>query len=277
MKKWLSILLALTLLLSLVSLAAAGEAAEVPAEVAAEETAEEWEEFPAIPEEAEGYPGKWVDEGGSVTVYEQDGGFDVIVSLYNEDGRTGDSWEYLCVYDPDLKMLVGFNGTRWPLSFDEENGHYVMGDAIGSDDYSAVFRILENGRLGWAEMKDNYGRGRTFEPIGIFDGTVWACDRASIEFCWEEEGYKVEVKWADSAMKQTVWDYSCYYQADTGSVAGFGIKYVEEYDENGEVVSSEEIYTDGEVEFVLDEDGKLIWKDQKEDAGNGMLFEFMAI
>lgn len=107
-----------------------------------------------------------------------------------------------------------------------------------------------------------------------FEG-VWQCDRASVEMYWEEEGFRVMITWGSSAWEQSVWQYSCYYHEDTKTVVSmpFGMRTDYVYGDDGEIVSATDAYNDGEATFLLDDEGYLIWQDEKENAGEGMRFE----
>lgn len=114
------------------------------------------------------------------------------------------------------------------------------------------------------------------EPAGAaaFEG-VWQCDRATIAMYWEEEGFKVLITWGSSAWEHTEWEYSCFYHDEDHTLVSmpFGTRTEIVYDDNGDLASATEIYNDGEAIFSLDEEGKLIWLDEKENAGDGMRFE----
>ena len=109
-----------------------------------------------------------------------------------------------------------------------------------------------------------------------FSGT-WMCDRAVIEIDWEEEGYRVMVRWGSSAWECTEWEYSCLFHEDENKLVSmpFGLRTDLVYNEDGEVDSYKVVYEDGEATFYLDEEGCLVWVDEKENAGEGMRFEFM--
>ena len=109
-------------------------------------------------------------------------------------------------------------------------------------------------------------------------GGVWECDRAVAEIVWEEEGYRVMIHWSDSAWEKTTWEYSCYYYEEENKIVStpFGIRTALIFDDNGELTDSTVLYDDGIAEFTLDEEGKLIWKDEKEDAGKDMKFEWVS-
>ena len=106
---------------------------------------------------------------------------------------------------------------------------------------------------------------------------VWQCDRASIEIVWEEEGYRVLVRWGSSAWEETEWEYSCYYHEDDNTLVSmpFGMRTDLVYSEESELPAYTIVYEDGQATFSLDEEGHLIWTDEKENAGEGMLFEYI--
>ena len=98
-----------------------------------------------------------------------------------------------------------------------------------------------------------------------FSGT-WMCDRAVIE-----------IEWGSSAWECTEWEYSCHFQEDENKLVSlpFGSRTELVYNDDGEIDSYKTVYEDGEATFYLDEEGYLIWVDEKENAGEGMRFEFM--
>jgi len=106
---------------------------------------------------------------------------------------------------------------------------------------------------------------------------VWECDRATIEIVWEEEGYRVLVHWPSSAWEVTTWEYACYYYEEEKRIVStpFGIRtellFSDDSDESVDTV----VYDDGAAAFYLDEEGYLIWQDEKEDAGKDMRFEYV--
>ena len=109
-----------------------------------------------------------------------------------------------------------------------------------------------------------------------FEG-IWACDRATAALYWEEEGFKVLITWGSSAWEETEWEYSCLYHAEDNTVVSmpFGIRREVVYNDEGEIASVTEAYSDGEAVFSLDAEGFLLWQDLKENAGEGMRFEKM--
>ncbi|MBR5345369.1 MAG: hypothetical protein IK127_06045 [Clostridia bacterium] len=110
----------------------------------------------------------------------------------------------------------------------------------------------------------------------LFSGT-WACDRAVISINWEEEGYRILIQWGSSAWECTEWEYSCYFHEEENKLVSmpFGTRTEMVYGEDGDLVSATVVYDDGEATFYLDEEGFLIWADEKENAGEGMRFELL--
>ena len=100
----------------------------------------------------------------------------------------------------------------------------------------------------------------------------WLCDNASIYIDEEDGVFDVFIMWDTSDTEQDIWEYTCTLDAETGVLTGEGKKSHEVIDGEGEVVSSEEVYTDGTATFAL-EDGTLIWDDAKEAVAQGMRFE----
>jgi len=99
----------------------------------------------------------------------------------------------------------------------------------------------------------------------------WECERASISVEIESVGFAVNVHWGSSAFESTVWTYYCLYDGEKLVNHGDGVKTNITFDEEGNE-SDEVVYEDGAVTFTM-EDGKLVWNDEKENAGEGMAFE----
>ena len=100
----------------------------------------------------------------------------------------------------------------------------------------------------------------------------WLCEKASIYIDEQDGAFDVFIMWDVSDTEEDIWEYTCTLDAETGALTGEGKKSHEVIDGEGEVVSSEEVYTDGSATFAL-EDGALIWDDAKEAVAQGMRFE----
>ncbi len=231
------------------------------------------EESYQIEPESMVYESKWVSEGFTAEIYQEEEGFRVLITRM-DDYPNGTCWEYSALYNAESKKLLSMpTGVKSAITYTED-GTFEFGKSV-YEDGEAEFSLTEEGTLVWKDLKEDAGKGVEFRKIGFFDGTVWVCDRAKIEMDWEEEGYKVYVEWGSNAWESRVWMYSCYYDPQTNSLSGFGTCEDLTYDDNGIVSSSEEVYDLGEVAFALTEDGRLQWFDAVEDAGKDMLFERM--
>ena len=256
LKKLISMLLIVMMAVTMVSFCAQGE------------------DYGGVHPESLVFDSEWVSEEAWAQVTCEDGGFKVMI-LKNEAWPGGYCWECSCLYDEKTHTLIstGFD-TKSRITYAEDgNGAFDFGETEYEDGVS-TFEINEAGQLIWHDEKENAGEGIAFTKIGWFNNTTWACDRASIEIAWQDEGYKVFVQWGSSAWETTEWDYSCAYDPETGVLTDHGLGTMSNlvYDDEGYVTSWTDVYTDGEAAFFLNENGNLIWKDAKENAGEGMEF-----
>ncbi|GEM_PF-1496548 len=103
---------------------------------------------------------------------------------------------------------------------------------------------------------------------------IWEHDRVTIEISnGLEGGYRCLVGWGSSATERTVWEYQCDFDGEALYSFETGTKTNLVFDENGEIASQEVVFEDGASRFSIDENGKLIWEEFKEDAGEGMTFD----
>jgi hypothetical protein len=107
----------------------------------------------------------------------------------------------------------------------------------------------------------------------------WAIPGALVQIGYEEAGYKIQVEVTKDDASGSVWEYSCYYNEDTDSLASVS-SMKKDYTVDtatGDAVFGEAAYEDFDDEntvttFTIDEHGCLIWKDGREDAGAGLEF-----
>ena len=98
----------------------------------------------------------------------------------------------------------------------------------------------------------------------------WQTDTATCSIENIGGGFTITIKQGSAANGQTTWTYvDCYIHGDDMVSDSTGTKTVP--DEEGGSDQTE--YTDGSATFSIDKDGKLIWKDKKEDAGKGLKFD----
>ena len=233
--------------------------------------AEEYDK--ADPEAKALYDSEWVSEEAWMDIAPQDGELKVQIRQFTEYPNAY-WWEYTGEFDPETKALKAVrNAVKFNVVYREDEEEIV--GTVYEEPADASFEINADGRLIWHDGKEDAGKGIAFTRIGRFNDTTWACDRATIEIAWQEEGYKVFIQWGSSAWESTEWEYSCYYDADTNTMTSMptGVRSEVVYNEDGTVASWKDVYEDGEATFRLDDDGHLIWEDAKEDAGHGMLFE----
>ena len=141
----------------------------------------------------------------------------------------------------------------------------------------AVLMVLSLAAVSFAALAENEPAVPPAPDPDPYSG-VWECDRATAEIVWEEEGYRVQISWGSSAWETTTWEYSCYYHEDDGTMVSmpFGSRTEWVYDDSGEVVSAKTVYDDGVAVFSLDQEGRLIWQDEKENAGEGLRFDWVS-
>lgn len=106
----------------------------------------------------------------------------------------------------------------------------------------------------------------------------WAAADALVQIFYEEEGYRISLE----MMKDdggTVWEYACYYYEETDSLVSVSSSRMDYTlaPDTGDKVFGESAYDDLDDEstatvFTI-EDGCLIWKDGREDAGAGLKFQ----
>ena len=103
----------------------------------------------------------------------------------------------------------------------------------------------------------------------------WVCGSASLTVRWDEDCFDVRVNRSSSALENTEWIYRCRYADDSRMLislpTGTRTDYVHE--ESTAEFTAAVIYDDGEAAFLMDRDGCLIWRDDREAAGAGLRFE----
>ncbi len=186
-------------------------------------------------------------------------------------------------YDENQRCFTYNKGKFWAVPITEEENP-ELGEAKIAGTVGTFTFTWEEDRLVLTWVDDSqpdrevrFERAEAdAEPAGAaaFEG-VWQCDRATIVLYWEEEGFKVLITWGSSAWEHSEWEYSCYYNEEDDTVVSvpFGTRTEYVYGDNGELVSATEAYNDGAATFLLDEEGYLIWWDEKENAGEGMRFD----
>lgn len=124
----------------------------------------------------------------------------------------------------------------------------------------------------------------TQNPVMNYIGD-YGCGRATmtIEAADGETGANVLVTWGSSAAETSQWQMSGEFDADTKTITySNGVRTDIVYKDEGDIDTETEVYNDGTgtITFTDDEENAvttLVWKDDKEDVANDMVFEFAGI
>ncbi|MBQ3879941.1 MAG: hypothetical protein II727_06520 [Oscillospiraceae bacterium] len=101
---------------------------------------------------------------------------------------------------------------------------------------------------------------------------IWGKDRATLEVVPQDDGtYLCLIYWGSSASETTYWEYPCRAEDKALVCESAGSKTEIVFDEDN-TEQDTVAYTDGSARFVLDEEGGLTWEDEKENAGDGLVF-----
>lgn len=85
------------------------------------------------------------------------------------------------------------------------------------------------------------------------------------------ETYFIDINWGSSAWDNTHWSFAGTFDTETGAIVYSGSRIEEYYTEQGDTQETY-VYTDGEGQLFIGDDGMLYWDDYKEDAGDGCVF-----
>ena len=284
MKKWIAMMLAAALMLCGAAATAEEEAAgqQIDAPVAGD-GADPAGEGSALT--ARAFLGEWVDLDGTcnIDIDADEDGDSYLVSvrkyLPEGDGSGNDylAWVYDCVYDEETRTMKSMACARSAGRFDSDEEEYVEAEE------EAEFCFDDTGFLLWIDKAGGAGEDMAFQhTIGWIDPDYvgpgaaflgeWSGERAdiSIEVLGENE-YGVYI-----TGENTVWAYLCRYDEETDALVSEGDAYKINIaqDENGED-DEEFVYDDGSAAFSIDGEGRLVWDDRKEGAGEGMTFGYV--
>ncbi|MBR3430530.1 MAG: hypothetical protein IKG87_10560 [Clostridia bacterium] len=112
-------------------------------------------------------------------------------------------------------------------------------------------------------------------------------EEAMNRFCsvWVGAGNRIEIyapapTWLAvvySANGTDTWEYECVYDAEQNALVSDGsagnIKYAVTRDDEGSETGRTAVYENGEAVFSVNAEGKLVWDDRREGAGEGILFD----
>ena len=239
-----------------------------------------------MPAEAAAFEGVWQCDRASIAMYWEEEGFKVLIT-WGSSAWEHTEWEYSCFYHDEDHTLVSMPfGTRTEVVYDE-NGEQTSATEVYNDG-EAIFSLDEEGKLIWLDANENACIGMKFEhTLGWTDPDYigpghhfvgeWNEERVSVKIEEDPENYYVVVSGSNGAYSSTVWSYTCVYDEATDSLICDGkdesaSKFNVTVDDEGEEDVEVE-YEDGAATFSINADGFLIWNDQKENCGEGRLFE----
>lgn len=259
MKKLISLLLALTLVLSL---------SAAPAE---EES--EWVDFADRYPEAKAFDSFWVSGDGQVRInaFCRLDGFEMIIEWMTGDD-TFTYWEYLMTYDQENHKLV-CDGIGLMAENKIKDGEVTESKTIYQDG-TASFWLNDQGELCWDDEKEDTFSATTFHKIGNFPDT-YTCDRATLElkYAGEDLIYDVNLDWADSAFQSWHWALGGNYDPETDTLPVEGYKLLYTYKEDGELdLDADQHETEVKATFTLNENRNVVISSDDETI-NGLVFE----
>lgn len=124
--------------------------------------------------------------------------------------------------------------------------------------------LAEEDEIGY--YPDEHPESKVFDSVWVAEDGDWRA-----EVYGEDGGYKLMVvhRLED---KEDVWEYSALYDEAEKTLVSepFGLHYTQSVSNPNTEWDTH--YEDGEAVFSINENDKLIWKDQKEDAGSGLEF-----
>lgn len=216
----------------------------------------------------------WAGDRGEISLYYMDGYWKAEVTSFNST----EMWDYICVYDAEQNALISDDGSenvKTVVTLDEE-GSEVDRAAVYTDGKASFF-LNPAGNLIWNDEKEHAGAETEYVKIGWFNG-AYACMNYTLNCFWDTEvteegevfsGYKLEIEAQDENGAVTFWLYAGEYDPE-GNVLTAYIGTKEFQEKEGEAIRT--LWDDGKAVFTLDEEGNLLWKDEKENAGEGLVF-----
>ncbi len=127
----------------------------------------------------------------------------------------------------------------------------------------AAFSALAEDEIGF--YTDEHPEAMAYVSTWVAEDGYWR-----IEVYDEDGGLKLMIVHTLGDNKEDIWEYSALLD-DSQVLAAmpFGLHYQQDT-VSGEWL--EKYYEDGEADFTLNDSGKLVWTDKKEDAGKGLEF-----
>lgn len=222
----------------------------------------------------------WVDDAVAVEIWYDEGAFHCSAVL-GDGGDESTVVEYAtATYNPGTDSIDCAGGKRALEHYDEEAGELKSDTVV--EDLTASFSFDDQGRLIW---DDSEGICKRFTLQRLSDAEEqdyraeaaaflgeWVCARADIVVTEDGDAYRAFITWSNDYQSRAEWDYKCVYDDMDKVMRCTGTMSNVTYAEDGVSTNAEVLYEDGEAELSI-EDGRLIWRDMKENIADGMAFE----
>ena len=257
MKKMISILLAVMMLLAVA--VAAAESEEIPQ-----------------PENGKKFDTSWAIPGGRADIYYEEEGYRIHLAI--DKDMTETVWEYSCYYVEEEDALVSISSSKSIYAISAETGEAevqsVEYEGLDEEGQETVFTVDEHGHLVWKDGHEDAGAGLEFVNIGRFEG-IWRNEEAEVEVEFKWNGFEDEMFYTVYILrgKTDADTYASFlmngeYDPATGKMSCFGTCTLFTRNANGDYDSSE----DGEsydAFFSLMDDGRLLFETE-----NGIELEY---
>ena len=246
------------------------------------------------------FSGRWVEVDTQFTsldiVQNESRGWDVEIAAPLTHGAY--IFKTTIYYDCDVNSFVYDKGKYWEVPITDSDEEIDLGEAAvagttGSFTFTGDPVDL---RLTWVDDL-NPDREVEFEPFdavlgGMSGDYTYYPESEAFVGLWKAENCQVEIvhmlddyalydcivtRYNEDGRTGTCWIYDACAYDDIGEALTsmeIGMKFTFEEDENGDLLSNEDIYDDGAAAFAINDEGKLVWTDFKETPGeNEMVFE----
>ena len=235
------------------------------------------------------FEGEWIADLGDGTAninINFDGEHYQVAMLFDREDYTREfQMDFIADFDAETGSLVSEEGTVM-REITRDDNYDVVADEPVYENGASIFRYNEDGALEWVDLTEGGDGTLALErPIGWVDPDyvgparhfvgVWNEERVSVEIEEQMDEYMVLITGANGANNGTVWTYRCAYDAETDSLVSVendGNKFEYTTNDDGED-SVEWLYENGAAVFSIDGEGRLIWDDKVENAGEGRAFE----
>ena len=118
----------------------------------------------------------------------------------------------------------------------------------------------------FASYMDGHPAARAYDSTWVAEDGDW-----QLSIYGEDDGMRVYIVHKLGDNKQDIWEYAAALDADNKLTAvPLGVHYRQDIMTYDWDVT---YYEDGDAEFILTENGMLLWNDWKEDAGKGLEFQ----